>query len=224
MRIHLALLPLALSSVIAFSQDANLVPDDLAYTQRVMSTHHFVAQAVWQMEATRTIRFQYDHYPEPQSVERLKIEEDGVYARKKDKEWLKSEDWGETGTPVDKDKARDLDYLASFIQVPFGNGTHKDSSQGETVWKPISQDTKEGVSHFTYERTREHPLSDGTYPHYTFCRYQDESDGQLWLSSFSGRFRSATTNESMPVTIQYTFLISFPNAKVVIAPPPKPNP
>jgi hypothetical protein len=99
---------LALSTLRA--QDAKLVADNLEYSREFYSNIHFVAIA------TLPRSFAYDRYPSD-GPERIRCD-DGPFARKHHEQpWLKSDDWGETGKPVDKETARKLDGWVKLVDA-----------------------------------------------------------------------------------------------------------
>jgi tetratricopeptide (TPR) repeat protein len=92
------------------AQDAKFVADNLKYSRDFYSNIHFVAIA------TLPRSFAYDRYPSD-GPERIRCD-DGTFARKQHGQpWLKSEDWGETGKPVDKETARKLEGWVKLVEA-----------------------------------------------------------------------------------------------------------
>jgi hypothetical protein len=119
-----------LLAVTGHAQDPKLAPDDLKYTKEAIEANHLIARVSMRVEAEKYSRYRYDRYPDMKRI----TGEDGVdYVQLKGKGWVKSKDWGKTGTPVKKDKAGELDMLASTAEIPLGPTTSRDTSQGGTV-------------------------------------------------------------------------------------------
>jgi tetratricopeptide (TPR) repeat protein len=92
------------------SPDAKFVADNLKYSRDFYSNIHFVAIA------TLPRSFAYDRYP-ADGPERIRCD-DGTFARKQHGQpWLKSDDWGETGKPVDKETARKLEGWVKLVDA-----------------------------------------------------------------------------------------------------------
>jgi tetratricopeptide (TPR) repeat protein len=105
-----AILVLVLS--ILRAQDAKFVADNLKYSRDFYSNIHFVAIA------TLPRSFAYDRYPSD-GPERIRCD-DGTFARKQHGQpWLKSDDWAETGKPVDKETARKLEGWVKLVDAAF---------------------------------------------------------------------------------------------------------
>ena len=94
------------------AQDAQIVSDNLAYSREFYSGVHFVAIA------TLPSSFAYDRYPD-NGAERIRCD-DGTFARQHSGQpWLKSADWGRTGSPVDKDTTQKLEGWIKLVNAPF---------------------------------------------------------------------------------------------------------
>jgi tetratricopeptide (TPR) repeat protein len=103
-------LSFAASSLYAQS-DAKVVADNLAYSREFYAGVHLVAIV------TLPVSFAYDRYPD-NGPERIRCDE-GTFARKHGKQWLKSNDWGETGQPVTKPIARKFDGWIKLVEAAF---------------------------------------------------------------------------------------------------------
>src|SRR5439155_18493088 len=102
------------SSVLVLStlqaQDAKIVADNIEFSRDFYSGVHFSAIA----ESAPS--FGYQRYPN-NGPERIQCDQ-GTFARKQHgKPWLKSQDWGETGRPVDKQTARKLDAWVKLVEA-----------------------------------------------------------------------------------------------------------
>ena len=92
------------------SPDAKFVADNLKYSREFYSNIHLVAIA------TLPRSFAYDRYP-ADGPERIRCD-DGTFARRQHGQpWLKSDDWGETGKPVDKETARKLEDWVKLVDA-----------------------------------------------------------------------------------------------------------
>ena len=105
-----------------------------------MFLHHLLAEVVLEPREAggpKGEEFKYDRYPD---VERVKLGEGKVFAKEKGGRWLKSNDWGESGTPVSAKQATDLDYDAQIALIAW-NPSHssKDKRQGAAVTKLVSR-------------------------------------------------------------------------------------
>jgi tetratricopeptide (TPR) repeat protein len=100
---------LALSTLRA--QDAKVVADNLEFSREFYSGVHFSAIA----ESAPS--FGYQRYPD-NGPERIQCDA-GTFARQHGKPWLRSEDWGESGRPVDQQTARKLDGWVKLVETAF---------------------------------------------------------------------------------------------------------
>jgi tetratricopeptide (TPR) repeat protein len=94
------------------AQDAKIVADNLEYSREFYSGVHFSAIA----ESAPS--FGYQRYPD-NGPERIQCDA-GTFARQHGKPWLRSEDWGESGRPVDQQTARKLDGWVKLVETAFG--------------------------------------------------------------------------------------------------------
>ena len=187
--------------------DSSNVPADLKFTQSIGTQFHLVAWVTMQPHDNPTEEFQYDRYPSkgPHSgVERVKRSE-GVFARPSGKEWMRSDDWGVTGSAVDESlKAvldTDVNVVASLLQPP----THKDSAQGGTVWRYVGSAPHGSAMDYTFEESREHPKPDVIYPKYTFLKAQGDTDGRLFLCGVTANLRDDAG--IIPISVRMTYLV-----------------
>jgi tetratricopeptide (TPR) repeat protein len=93
------------------AQDAKVVVDNLEYSREFYSGVHFSAIA----ESAPS--FGYQRYPD-NGPERIQCGA-GTFARQHGKPWLRSEDWGESGRPVDQQTARKLDGWVKLVETAF---------------------------------------------------------------------------------------------------------
>src|SRR6266516_3833765 len=93
------------------AQDAKVVADNLEFSREFYFGVHFSAIA----ESAPS--FGYQRYPD-NGPERIQCDQ-GTFARRLGKPCLKSQDWGETGRPVDKQTARKLDAWVKLVEAVF---------------------------------------------------------------------------------------------------------
>ncbi len=124
---------LTFAAPIARAQDdAALVADNLAYSREFYAGVHFVAIV------TLPASFAYDRYPD-NGPERIRCDQ-GTFARKHGKPWLKSNDWGESGQPAGKEISRRLDGWVRLIDAAFNPApsgiklANKSQEDGREEW------------------------------------------------------------------------------------------
>jgi hypothetical protein len=173
------------------AQDAKFAADKLKYSRDFYSKVHFVAIANLSLGSAGTAEFKYDRYPNggPEQIQC----DDGEFARKNGKTWLKSSDWGDTGKPVDAQTSKRLNNWVGLIQARLnGEPASNDPSEGATVMKFIGKEDQVEREEFVFEESKEKPKAK-SYPHVSFGRFKNEKDQQVLLSEFSGPMRLADT-------------------------------
>ena len=94
------------------AQDAKIVADNIEFSREFYAGVHFSAIS----ESAPS--FGYQRYPD-NGPERIQCDA-GTFARsERGKPWLKSEDWGESGRPVDKQTAGKLDSWVKLVEAVF---------------------------------------------------------------------------------------------------------
>ena len=112
--------------------DATIVADNLAYSREFYAGVHTVA--IVSLPAS----FAYDRYPDD-GPERIRCD-DGTFARKHGKPWLKSDDWGESGKPASKEMARKIENWIKLVNAAFNPAppgvklTKKSEEDGRAQW------------------------------------------------------------------------------------------
>lgn len=112
--------------------DAKIVADNLAYSREFYSGVHVMAIA------SAPASFAYDRYPD-NGPERIRCDE-GTFARKHGKPWMKSDDWGESGQPAKKEMARKFDNWIKLVNAAFNPApagiklTKKSEDDGRAQW------------------------------------------------------------------------------------------
>src|SRR5881296_2256686 len=166
------------------AQDAKFATDNLKYSRDFYSKVHFVAIANLSLGSAGTGEFKYDRYPNG-GPERIQAG-DSEFARKDGKTWLRSNDWGETGKPVDAQTSKRLNNWVGLIDARLnGEPASNDPSEGATVMKFLGKETDNDREEFVFEESKEKPKAK-SYPHISFGRFKDAQDQQVLLSEFSG--------------------------------------
>jgi tetratricopeptide (TPR) repeat protein len=163
------------SAPILRCQDAKSGAEALKYSRDTYSKIHMVAIATLTFDAPPAAEFKYDRYPNG-GPERIQSGDGEEYARKDGKTWLKSNDWGETGKPVDAQIAKRLNNWVSLIdsrlssQAPLKFVANKDAGdQAESVFEEQNKDKGE-APRFVFDKPKndksEHPplLSESSGP------------------------------------------------------------
>ena len=168
-------------------QEAKFAAENLKYSRDFYSKVHFVAIANLSLGSAGTAEFKYDRYPNG-GPERIQCD-DGEFARKDGKAWLKSNDWGETGKPVDAQTSKRLNNWVSLIDARLnGEPASNDPSEGATVMKFMGKEDEGEREEFVFEESKEKPKA-RSYPHVSFRRFKNAKDQQVLLSHFSGPMR-----------------------------------
>jgi len=167
------------------SPDAKFATDNLKFSHDFYSKVHLVAIAKLDFGEGGTAEFKYDRYPNG-GPERIQAGNDEEFARKDGKTWLKSNDWGETGKPVDAQTAKRLNNWVGLIQARLdGAPASSDAGEGATLMKFLGKEDEGEREEFVFEESKEKPKSK-SYPHISFGRYKTAKDPQVLLSHFSG--------------------------------------
>jgi tetratricopeptide (TPR) repeat protein len=198
----LATLLLVLSSLRA--QDAKFAADNLKYSREFYSKVHFVAIAKLDFGPSGTADFKYDRYPNG-GPERIQSG-DNEFARKDGKTWLRSNDWGENGKPVDAQTSKRLNNWVGLIDARLnGEPASNDSSEGAAVMKFLGKEDHGEREEFAFEESKEKPKAK-SYPHVSFGRFKNANDQQVLLSHFSGPMRLGAREAK--VNISFSHLVA----------------
>ncbi len=216
----LILLLLFAGGTAALAQEPTLAPDDLDFSWQITEKYHFAAWVTLQSGPNLSTKYQYDRYPhhgDDLEVERIKTSE-ASYVRATGKPWMRSDDWGRTGTPVSADQTPRLNLYASVVTAQLAKPEDLDSTQGGPVWKFIAQTQEKNCTYYTYERSREHPRPGGVYPRFTFMKAAADTDGKLFLCMATGQMRQ--DNRRIPFVVHLAYLVPLPaGAKVTVTDP-----
>ena len=189
------------------AQDAKFATDNLKYSRDFYSKVHFVAIAKLDLGPSGTADFKYDRYPNggPERIQAGNAE----FARKDGKPWLRSNDWAETGKPVDAQTSKRLNNWVSLIDARLnGEPASKDPSEGATVMKFLGKENEGDREEFVFEESKEKPKAK-SYPHVSFGRYKNAQDQQVLLSEFSGPMRLGAREAKVNVSFSYLVAVQI---------------
>jgi tetratricopeptide (TPR) repeat protein len=188
------------------AQDAKFAADNLKYSRDFYSKVHFVAIANLDFGAGGTAEFKYDRYPNG-GPERIQAG-DGEFARKNGKTWLTSNDWGETGKPVDAQTAKRLNNWVGLIDARLnGEPASNDPSEGATVMKFLGRETDNDLEEFVFEESKEKPKAK-SYPHISFGRFKN-GDQQVLLSHFAGPMRLGAREATVKISFSHLVAVKM---------------
>jgi tetratricopeptide (TPR) repeat protein len=188
-------------------ENTEVAADNLKYSRDFYSKVHFVAIANLDFGAAGTAQFKYDRYPNG-GPERIQTG-DGEFARKDGKTWLKSNDWGETGKPVDAQTAKRLHNWIGLIDARLnGEPASKDPSEGATVMKFIGKEDQGEREEFVFEESKEKPKAK-SYPHISFGRFKNAQDQQMLLSEFSGPMRLGAREAKVKISFSHLIAVNI---------------
>ena len=203
------------------AQDAKFAADNLKYSRDFYSKVHFVAIAKLDFGAGGKAEFKYDRYPNG-GPERIQAG-DAEFARKDGKTWLRSNDWGETGKPVDAQTSKRLNNWVGLIDARLNGGpASNDPSEGATVMKFLGKEDEGEREEFVFEESKEKPKAK-SYPHVSFGRYKNAKDQQVLLSEFSGPMRLGAREAKVNVSFSYLVAVQIKD-ETNAAESPSPSP
>jgi tetratricopeptide (TPR) repeat protein len=200
-------------------ENTEVAADNLKYSRDFYSKVHFVAIANLDFGAGGRAEFKYDRYPNggPERIQAGKGEE---FARKDGKTWLKSNDWGETGKPVDTQTAKRLNNWVSLIDARLnGEPASRDPSEGATVMKFLSKETENDREEFVFEESKEKPKAK-SYPHMSFGRFKNAQDEHVLLSEFSGPMQLGTREAKVKISFSHLIAVQIKDETNAAESPP----
>ena len=211
-------------SVSSVTPDAKFAADNLKYSRDFYSKVHFVAIAKLDFGAGGKAEFKYDRYPNG-GPERIQAGDNGEFARKDGKTWLKSNDWGETGKPVDAQTAKRLNNWVGLIDSRLnGEPASNDPSEGATVMKFIGKEDQGEREEFVFEESKEKPKAK-SYPHISFGRFKDAKDQQVLLSEFSGPMQLGAREAKVKISFSHLIAVQIKDeTNAAESPPPTAGP
>lgn len=190
--------------------DSKFVADNFKYSRDFFAKVHLVA-IVNIAFPSGAVDFQYDRYPNG-GPERIKSGEGADFARKDGKTWLKSDDWGETGKPVDPQTAKRLNNWVGLVE-----GRLNDQPVAAKFLKKESEGDREEL---VYEESKDKGKP-GANPRISFGRYKNSTDQQVLLSRYSGTMHLG--QQDAKVDINFSHLVAV-NAVVRGLPEASPTP
>jgi tetratricopeptide (TPR) repeat protein len=214
------LLLVGFSTTGSAEENAEVAADNLKYSRDFYSKVHFVAIAKLDFGAGGKAEFKYDRYPNG-GPERIQAGDGGEFARKDGKTWLKSNDWGETGKPVDAQTAKRLNNWVGLIDSRLnGEPASNDPSEGATVMKFIGKEDQGEREEFVFEESKEKPKAK-SYPHISFGRFKDANDQQVLLSEFSGPMQLGAREAKVKISFSHLVAVQIKDeTNAVESPPP----
>src|SRR5438034_3593208 len=189
------------------SPDAKFAADNLKYSHDFYSKVHLVAIANLSLGSAGTAEFKYDRYPNggPERIQRG----DDEFARKNGKTWLKSNDWGETGKPVDAQTSKRLNNWVGLIQARLsGEPASNDPSEGATMMKFIGKEDQGEREEFVFEESKEKPKAK-SYPRISFGRFKSDKEGPVLLSEFSGPMRLGARDATVKISFSHLIAVNI---------------
>ena len=198
------------SAPLLHSQDPKSGAEDMKYSRDVYSKVHMVAIAKLTFEAPPAAEFKYDRYPNG-GAERIQSGERVEFARKDGKTWLQSNDWGETGEPVDPGTSKRLNNWISVIDSQL-----KSDASLKFLEKRDAGDRDE----FVFEEAGK---KKGKSPRFVFSKYKNAAnDKPPILDHFSGP-RQLGMHEAN-IDIDFSYLVSVKIDDVTEAQSSSPSP
>ena len=216
--------PILAISILVAAASSLLATDDPRFAQwmdnsrAAFANNHMIAYV--KLEALEgkphSEECRYDRYPG--KVERIQLPSGVSYARKKGKKWIESDDWGESGKPVTKEEAAQLNDWVAWVDVPFRNEKPeiRDKSQGAIVVRLVDQTTTaDGDEEFIFEQGREKQTG-SNYPRSTFIKYKNSKPEDAILYKYSGAVYTA--GGKVQLNVQYGLMIAVKMEMVTPAP------
>ncbi len=151
--------------------------------------------------------FKYDRYPNS-GPERIQTD-DGEFVRKDGKTWLRSNDWGETGKPVDTQTSKRLNNWVSLIDARLkGEPATNAPDQGATVMKFLGKKDEGERDEFVFEESKERSKG-SSYPRISFGRYKNAKSDQVLLSHFAGPMRLGAREAKVDISFSYLVAVEI---------------
>ena len=173
--------------------DSKFVADNFKKSRDSCSKVHMVAIANIEFPSG-SVEFQYDRYPNG-GPERIKSGEGADFARKDGKTWLKSNDWGETGKPVDSQVAKRLNNWVGLIESRL----NEESASMKFLKKEAEGDREELIYETSDKKT-------GPHAQVSFGRFKNAPADQVLLSHYSGTMHLGV--QDAKVDINFSHLVS----------------
>ena len=181
----------------------------MKYSRDVYSKVHMVVIAKLTFPAPPEVDFKYDRYPNG-GAERIQSGDGEEYARKDGKTWLKSNDWGDTGEPVDEVTARRLNNWLSVIDSRLNS---------DRPLKFVKTENAGDRDEFVFDETSK---TKGAAPRFVFGRYKSSKDDKPpILDRFTGPMQLGSHEAT--VDTKFSYLIAVKMTEVLDASSPSPS-
>ncbi|HJT44979.1 MAG TPA: hypothetical protein VJ721_01790 [Chthoniobacterales bacterium] len=175
------------------AMDAKFAADNLKRSRDFYSKVHFVAIVNIDFPSG-SVDFKYDRYPNG-GPERVQSGEGVDFARKNGKAWLKSNDWGETGKPVDAQTAKRLNNWVGLVDSRL-------NAQPAAI-KFLKKESNGDREELVYE---ESTGKSGSNAQIAFGRYKNAPADEVLLSHYSGMMHLG--QQDAKVDIKFSHLVS----------------
>lgn len=193
------------------------VSDNLKRSRDFYSKVHFVAIVNIDFPSG-SVDFKYDRYPNG-GPERIRSGEGAEFARKNGKTWLKSNDWGETGKPVDAQTAKRLNNWVGLVEGRLnGEPASSDPKEGATVMKFLKKENDGDREELVYEESKEKPKA-ASYPQISFGRYKNSPADNVLLSHYSGTMHLGQQDAKVDIKFSHLVSVNIVEAKEASASP-----
>lgn len=189
------------------AHDAKFAADNLKYSRDFYSKVHFVAIAKLDFGPGGTAQFKYDRYPDG-GPERIQAG-DGEFVRKDGKTWLRSNDWGETGKPVDAQTSKRLNNWVGLINSRVnGEPASNDPTEGGTVLKFQGKHDEGEREEFVFEESKEKPKAKH-YPQVSFGQFKNAKGEHALLSHFSGPMQLGAREADVDISFSHLVAVKI---------------
>jgi hypothetical protein len=183
------------STSVLHCQDPKSGAENMKYSRDAYSKVHMVAIAKLTFEAPPAAEFKYDRYPNG-GPERIQSGEGVDFARKDGKTWLKSQDWGEMGEPVDAQIAKRLNNWISVIDNRLNS---------DAPLKFVKKEDAGERNEFVFQEVGK--KGKGAAPRFVFGQYKNAKDTDPpILDHYSGPMQLGM--HEAKVDIKFSYLVS----------------
>ena len=170
--------------------DAKIAADNIDYSREFYAGVHLVAIV------SLPVSFAYDRYPD-NGPERIRCDE-GTFARKQGKPWVKSEDWGETGRPASKETARKLESWIKLVNAAF--------NPAPADIKLVNKSEEDGRAQWFFQARSPNPK--GTPTKWRFAKPLYDKNESVLLHGFDGSLK-LEGGKVVPASAAYQVNLSF---------------
>jgi tetratricopeptide (TPR) repeat protein len=178
------------ASTLHAQDDTKIAADNIDYSREFYAGVHVVAIA------KSPVSFAYDRYPD-NGPERIRCDE-GTFARKHGKPWLKSGDWGETGQPASKETARKLDGWIKLVESAF--------VPAPTDIKLVNKSEQDGRAQWFFEARSKNPK--GSPTKWRFAKPLYDKNESVLLHGFEASLK-LQGGKVVPASVANSVILSF---------------